>query len=90
MVVGGGELLEISTENSKLVVDQLMDKYWWLCPLRELILNHESEFGDHRIHDDGSWKRKFKDPLIKSDIKSILALINHPQQNGKLELLFGE
>jgi hypothetical protein len=73
MVLGGGEFLKISTENSKFVVDQQMDKYWWLCPLRELILNHESEFGAHRIHDEGSWKSKFKGPLIKYGIKSILA-----------------
>jgi len=42
MVLVGGEFLEINTENSKLVVDQLVDKYWWLCPMRELILDHGS------------------------------------------------
>jgi len=28
--------------------------------MRELILDHGSEFGAHRIHDDGSWNSKFK------------------------------
>jgi putative transposase len=31
-----------------LVIDQLVEKYWWLCPMRELILDHCSEFGAHR------------------------------------------
>ncbi len=55
MVLAGGEFTEINTENSILIIDQLVDKFWWLCPLRELILDHGSEFGAHRIHDDGSW-----------------------------------
>jgi hypothetical protein len=38
-----------------LIIDQLVDKFWWLCPMSELILDHGSEFGAHRIHDDGSW-----------------------------------
>ena len=55
MVLAGGEFTEINTENSMLIIDQLVDKFWWLCPLRELILDHGSEFGAHRIQDDGSW-----------------------------------
>jgi putative transposase len=35
MVLGGEEFLEFNIENSKLVVDQLIDKYWWLCPMSE-------------------------------------------------------
>jgi len=63
MVLAGGEFSTINTENSKLVIDQLVEKYWWLCPMRELILDHGSEFGAHRIHDDGSWKGDFKNHL---------------------------
>jgi|GEM_PF-725155 len=60
MVLAGGEFSVINTENSKLVIDQLVEKFWWLCPMRELILDHGSEFGAHRIHDDGSWNSDFK------------------------------
>jgi putative transposase len=63
MVLAGGEFTEINTDNSMLVIDQLVDKFWWLCPLRELILDHGSEFGAHRIHDDGSCNSEFKDNL---------------------------
>lgn len=90
MVLAGGEFSAINTENSKLVIDQLVEKYWWLCPMRELILDHGSEFGAHRIHDDGSWKSDFKNHLEKYGIRPILARVKHPQTNGKLERFFGE
>jgi putative transposase len=90
MVLAGGEFSAINTENSKLVIDQLVEKYWWLCPMRELILDHGSEFGAHRIHDDGSWKSDFKSHLEKYGIRPILARVKHPQTNGKLERFFGE
>jgi putative transposase len=57
--------------------------------MRELILDHGSESGAHRIHDDGSWNSKFKDHLKKYGIKPILARVKHPQTNGKLERFFG-
>jgi putative transposase len=90
MVLAGGEFSEINTENSKLVIDQMVDKFWWLCPMREIILDHGSEFGAHRIHDDGSWNGDFKAHLEKYGIKPILARVKHPQTNGKLERFFGE
>jgi len=48
-----------------LIIDQFVDKLWWLCPIRELILDHGSKFGVDRIHDDGSWNSEFKDDLKK-------------------------
>ena len=58
--------------------------------MRELIFDHGSEFGAHRIHDDRSWKSDFKDHLEKYGIRPILARVKHPQTNGKLERFFGE
>jgi hypothetical protein len=42
MVLAGGEFTEINTENSMLIIDQLVNKFWWLCPMRELIFDHEA------------------------------------------------
>ena len=53
-------------------------------------MNHGSEFGAHRIHDDVSWSGAFKDHLERYGIKLILARIKHPQTNGKLERFFEE
>ncbi|HOO54769.1 MAG TPA: hypothetical protein PLX30_11110 [Methanothrix sp.] len=79
-----------STENSKLVIDQLVEKYWWLCPMKDLILDHGSEFSAHRIHDDGSWKGYFKNHLKIYGFRPILARVKHLKTNGKLVRLFGE
>jgi hypothetical protein len=45
MILAGGEFKNINTENSKLVVDQLVERYSWLCPMREFIMDHGVEFG---------------------------------------------
>ena len=87
-ILAGGEYSEINTENSLCVLQQLVYEYWWFCPLRELILDHGSEFGAHRIHEDGSWDSEFKDGLERYGIKPILARVKHPQTNGKLEKWF--
>jgi putative transposase len=87
-ILAGGEFSEINTENSIRVLKQLVDEYWWLCALRELILDHGSEFGAHRIQEDGTWKSEFKDQLEIYGIKPILARVKHPQTNGKLEKWF--
>ena len=79
-----------NTENSKLVVDQLVERYWWLCPMRELIMDHGAEFGAHRVHEDGKWDSDFKKHIERHGIKPILAKVKHPQTNGKLERWFGE
>ncbi len=87
-ILVGGEFSEINTENSIRILERLVDEYWWLCPLRELIMDHGSEFGAHRIHEDGTWNSEFKEHMEKYGIKPILARVKHPQTNGKLERWF--
>jgi putative transposase len=56
----GGEFEKANTDNSKLIADQLVERYWWLCPMRELIMDHGAEFGAHCVHEDGKWSSDFK------------------------------
>jgi len=53
-------------------------------------MDHGSEFGAHRVHDDGSWNGDFKEHLERLNIKPILGSVAHPQTNGKLERFFQE
>ena len=87
-VLAGGEFTSIDTENSKKVIDQLVEKYWIIRPMRELIMDHGSEFGAHRIDENGEWDGEFKQHILKYGIKPILAGVKHPQTNGKLEKFF--
>jgi putative transposase len=90
MILAGGEFDAINTKNSKKVVDQMVERYWWLCPMRELIFDHGSAFGAHRVHENGDWDGDFKQHLEKYGIKPILIGVKHPQTIGKLERFFGE
>ena len=56
--------------------------------MRELIMDHGSEFGAHRIDEKGEWDGEFKQHILKYGIKPILAGVKHPQTNGKLEKFF--
>jgi len=60
-ILAGSEFSNINTENSKQVLDQVIEKYWWLLPVRELIMDHGNEFGADRVHEDGSWNRGFNE-----------------------------
>ena len=86
--MAGGEFSNINTENSKKIIDQMVESYWSICPMRELIMDHGSEFGAHRINEKGEWDGEFKHHLLKYDIKPILARVKHPQTNGKIEKWF--
>jgi transposase InsO family protein len=70
------------------VLKQLVGGYWWFYPLRELILDHGSEFGAHRTHEDGGWTTNSRMICKKYGIRPILARVKHPQTNGKLEKWF--
>jgi putative transposase len=87
-ILAGGEFLSINTENSILIVDQTVWNYWWLCPMRELIMDHGTEFGGNRIQENGNPNSRFKKHLEELGIKPIMARVKHPHANGKLEKWF--
>jgi putative transposase len=87
-ILAGGEFATIDTENSMKVIDQMVERYWIICPLRELMMDHGSEFGAHRRDENGNWDGEFKRYIVSLGIKPILARVKHPQTNGKLEKWF--
>lgn len=87
-ILAGGEFENINTENTIRVIDQVVERYWILCPLRELIMDHGAEFGAHRRDENGQWDSEFKQHIVNLGIKPILARVKHPQTNGKIEKWF--
>jgi len=67
---------------------KLVERYWIICPLRELIMDHGAEFGAHRRDENGQWDSEFKQHIVNLGIKPILARVKHPQTNGKIEEWF--
>lgn len=51
-------------------------------------MDHESEFGEHRINKESSWDSEFKRHIETLGIKPILAQLKHPQTNEKIEKWF--
>jgi len=82
------EFATINTENSKAIVERAIREYGSICPLRELIMDHGSEFGAHRIDENGNWDSEFKQYLESQGIRPIPARVKHPQTNGKIEKWF--
>ncbi|MCD6461126.1 MAG: hypothetical protein J7L61_00070 [Thermoplasmata archaeon] len=52
-ISAGGEFDACNTENSKKIVDQVVERYWYIRPMRELIMDRGSEFGAHRTNEKG-------------------------------------
>jgi len=87
-ILAAGEYATINTKNSIEVVDHVVQEFWPICPLRELIMDHGSEFGAHRREENGEWDSEFKQYILNLAIHPILARVKHPQTNGKIEKWF--
>lgn len=88
MIIAGVEYIHCNTENTIKLIDELVREFWDICPLRELIMDHGSEFGAHRINEDGSLDSEFKTRIGELGIKPILARVRHSQKNGKIDKCF--
>ena len=78
------EFATINTENSIAIVERLIQEYGSICPLLELIMDHDSEFGAHRTDENRNWDSEFKRYLESQGIRRIPARVKHPQTNGKI------
>ena len=87
-ILVAGEFENANTDNSIALVDKLVEDYWGIMPLEELISDNGSEFGAHRKGDRKEWDSRFKRHLESLGIKLITSRIKHPQTNGKIEKLF--
>lgn len=82
------EFATTNTANTIAVVDEVIREYNQICPLRELIMDRGSEYGAHRINEDGNWDSEFKQYLESMGIRPIPTRAKHPQTNGKIEKWF--
>ncbi len=81
-ILAGGEFDACNTENSKKVVDQVVEEYSHIRPMRELIMDRGSEFGAHRTDEKGDWDGEFKRHLEAQGIHPIRIRRQHPQSRG--------
>jgi putative transposase len=84
-LLGGGEFTEATEENSMHVFQDVVNDYWWIRPMRELIIDNGSHFGAQRTDERGAWNSPFKKLVNSMGTKIIRTRVNHPQTNGKVE-----
>ncbi len=87
-ILAGGEFNACNTENSMAVVNQVVEEYWHIRHMREIIMDRGAEFGAHQTNEKGDWDGKFKRFLETLGIKPIRIKRQHPQSNGKIEKWF--
>ena len=87
-ILSYGEFDSQDTENSKKVFKMVVDGFWKIYPMGELIMDHGSAFGAHRTDEKGDWDSKFKEYIESYGTKPIRIRVNHPQSNGKIEKWF--
>jgi len=79
-ILAAGEFKNANTENSMALVDKLVEDYWGIMPLEELISDNGSEFGAHRKNGKKEWDSRFKRHIESLCIKLITSRINIPRQ----------
>ena len=89
-IFAAGEFKNANTENSIALVDKLVEDYWGIMPLEELISDNGSEFGAHRKNGKKEWDSRFKRHLESLGIKLITSRIKHPQTNGDCYNRYGD
>ena len=87
-ILVAGEFQNANTDNSIALINKLVEDYWDILPMRELISDNGSEFGAHRKGERKEWNSRFKSHVESLGIKLITARVKHPQTNGKVEKLF--
>ncbi|WP_456329214.1 IS481 family transposase [Archaeoglobus sp.] len=87
-ILAAGEFQHANTANSIALVDKLVEDYWDILPMKELISDNGSEFGAHRRNGKKEWDSRFKRHVESLGIKLITSRIKHPQTNGKIEKFF--
>jgi putative transposase len=86
LIVGYGVFQEATAENTIHVLKQAVSKYG--CP-REILTDRGSQFYANEGERREKGVSQFEAYMADHGIKHILARVNHPQTNGKLERFYG-
>lgn len=87
-ILSGGEFEQATEENSRRLVQEVLDKYGHIRLLREAITDHGSQFYANKRDKEGEANHGFEQFLKEKGIKHILCRYKHPQSNGKVEKWF--
>jgi putative transposase len=87
-ILAGGEFSAATTDNSIAIVGMALDDFGEIREIKEMITDHGSQFFANKSDKNGVSECDFGRFLAENRIKHILARVEHPQTNGKIEKWF--
>jgi len=86
-IVHHGVFAEATTDNALAVLRKAIVKHGRPA---SILTDHGSQFYANQAEYKRKGASRFEQELVRLEIKHILARVNHPQTNGKLERFHGE
>ena len=86
-IVSHGVFAEATTDNALVVLHEAIAKHGRPA---SILTDHGSQFYANQSEYKRKGASQFEQELVKLEIKHIMARVNHPQTNGKLERFHGE
>jgi len=77
-----------TTAASIKVLNEAYERYIYLRPIQEVIVDHGSQFTANKRDKKGKAKHRFEKYCEENGIKLVFTRYNHPQSNGKVERFF--
>jgi putative transposase len=84
-ILAGGEFDAETTENSIKLLQEALEKYGWLTPIREVMTDHGTQFYANKRDKNDNAESEFENFLKMNKINHILSPVKRPQVNGKIE-----
>jgi len=84
-ILAGGEFRAATSDASIGLVRKVIDDYGEINKIREVITDHGPQFFANKTDKNGDSVSAFSSFLAENGIKHILAMVKHPQTNGKIE-----
>ena len=88
MILSGGEFPAQTAEYSIQLLKEAYEKYQHICPIREVITDHGTQFYAVKRDKFGEADHSFERFCDEYGIKRIYARVKYPQTNGKMERWF--
>ncbi len=86
-IINHGVFAEATTDNAILVLKKAIAKHGRPA---SILTDHGSQFYANQAEYKKKGASRFEQELVRLEIKHIMARVNHPQTNGKLERFHGE
>lgn len=86
-IISHGVFAEATTDNAILVLREAIAKHGRPA---SILTDHGSQFYANKSEYKRKGASRFEQELVRLEIKHIMARVNHPQTNGKLERFHGE